>query len=110
MVAVALLATGCADDGGAGGDGPAGGPLATSAPTEPAECADCRLVAPGNGFQAGDIAVGVTRCDGASCEVVLAEADGTETEVDLAAGDTLDVGDGWVVEGTGADGLLLRPA
>lgn len=104
MLVVAALFGGCADD------GADGGVVTPSAPSVAAECDDCRTVAAGNAFQDGDTAVGVSRCDGTSCEVSIAAPDGTETELDLASGDTLDVGAGWTVVSTGAAGLTLRPA
>ena len=107
---VATVALGaCTDEGGAGGSGGPGGSVAPSAVPTTA-CADCRTVAAGSAFQDGDTAVGVSRCDGTSCEVVVAAPDGSETELDVAAGDALDVGAGWIVVATGAPGLTLRPA
>jgi hypothetical protein len=98
LLLAALLAS-CADDG--------ADPPAAAVTTD---CPDCRTVAAGSGFQDGETAVGVTRCDGGTCEVSIAAPDGTETELDVGAGDVLDVGAGWAVVATGAAGLTIRPA
>ena len=102
VVALAIAMTSCGDDagGGEGGDDVS----STSA------CDGCRTVAIGNELQDGGTSVGVLTCDATSCAVSVAEADGSEADLDLAAGDGLDVGAGWVVVATGADGLTLRPA
>lgn len=104
LLLVAALFGACSDD------GPAPEAVPASSSSVAASCDECRTVAAGNAFQDGDTAVGVSRCDATSCEVSIAAPDGTETELDLAPGDALDVGAGWTVVDTGAAGLTLRPA
>lgn len=89
-----------------------GGPSQPNDAPQPEDvaCEDCRTVASGNAFQDGDTAIGVGRCDASSCRVVIANPDGTETGLEVAAGDTIDAGSGWTVVATDADGLTVRPA
>ena len=102
-VVIAWLASlvGCNGGGGSATDVPGAGV---------GGCDDCRTVASGNAFQDGETAVGVGRCDPTSCRVVVADPDGSETDLDVAAGDRLDADRTWLVVATGTDGLTVRPA
>ncbi len=100
LVALALAAA-CADD----------APPAAMAPraATTVACGDCRTLGVGTDARLGSTSVGVRRCADGTCSLSLAAADGTETTLIVAAGDTLALDPPWLVVTADATGLVLRP-
>ena len=97
LALLAALLAACSDDG-------------ADAPDPSTDCDGCRTIGAGQAFQDGDTAIGVEACDGASCSITVLAADGSESDLHVAAGDAIDAGSGWTVVATGAAGLTLRPS